>query len=174
MDLRDSRNPGLTEPRLVGRVYGSHAYFLTTQRHEKPPRMRDQLNAGATSETTRTLKTIQTIHALIQSTKVNMKGWLWRQMIFGDLCGPKSFLIFVLQVRNKMSPRKLVPTGDRNRVRCETGAHATACSIAVYLKKYVQLNRNYFDENNFISPKSLNVIYRNVYRDFVLIFLKKN
>ena len=35
-------------------------------------------------------------------------------MIFGDLVG-LSFLIFVLQVRKnpkKISPRKLVPTGD--------------------------------------------------------------
>ena len=32
---------------------GLHTYFLTTQEHGEPPRMRDQLNAGATSETTR-------------------------------------------------------------------------------------------------------------------------
>ena len=33
--------------------------------------------------------------------------------------------------REKTSPRKLVATGDRSRVRCVTGAHATACSTAV-------------------------------------------
>ena len=33
---------------------GSHTYFLITQGHGGPPRMRVQLNAGTTSETTRT------------------------------------------------------------------------------------------------------------------------
>ena len=35
--------------------------------------MGDQLNAGATSETTRTLKTIHIIHADVHSNKVDMK-----------------------------------------------------------------------------------------------------
>ena len=35
--------------------------------------MNDQLNAGATSETTRTLKTIHTIHSHIHSNKVDMR-----------------------------------------------------------------------------------------------------
>ena len=55
------------------------------------------------------------------------------QMIFGDL-GALSFLTFVLQVRKnpeKTSPRKFVPTEDRTRARCVTGAHATACPTAV-------------------------------------------
>ena len=33
----------------------------------------------------------------------------------------------------KTSPRKLVPTGDRTRARCVTGAHATPCPTVVYL-----------------------------------------
>ena len=33
--------------------FGSHTYFLTTQGHGGPPLMRDQLNAGAISETKR-------------------------------------------------------------------------------------------------------------------------
>ena len=36
--------------------------FLTIQGQGGPPRMRDQLNAGATSETTQSWKTIHTIH----------------------------------------------------------------------------------------------------------------
>ena len=36
--------------------------FLTTQGYGGPPRMSDQLNAGATSETTQTWKTIHTKH----------------------------------------------------------------------------------------------------------------
>ena len=47
--------------------------FLTTQGHGGPPRMRYQLNAGATSETAQTSKTIHTRHALIHSNKANMK-----------------------------------------------------------------------------------------------------
>ena len=46
--------------------------FLTAQRHGGPHRMSDQLNAGATSETTHTLKTIHTIHSLIHSIKTDM------------------------------------------------------------------------------------------------------
>ena len=34
--------------------FGLHTYFLTTQGYGGPPRMRDQLNAGAISETTQT------------------------------------------------------------------------------------------------------------------------
>ena len=44
--------------------------------------MSDQFNAGATSETTETWKTIHTIRA---SNKANMKGWLWR---LNDILGP--------------------------------------------------------------------------------------
>ena len=65
--------------------------FLTTQGHGGPPRMRDQLNAGATSETTWTCKTIclHTIHTPIHSNKANMKRWLYGHMIFGDFVGLK-------------------------------------------------------------------------------------
>ena len=59
----------------------------------------DQLNAGATSETTRTWKTIPTSHAPIYSNKVNMKGWLRRP---NDI-------------------RRPVPTGDRTRACWVTG-----------------------------------------------------
>ena len=48
--------------------------FLTTQEHGVPLQMSDQLNAGATSETTRTLKTIHNTHLHIHSNKANMKG----------------------------------------------------------------------------------------------------
>ena len=53
---------------------GSHTgnTVLTTEGHEGPPRMRDQLNAGATSETTLTLKTTNIIHASIHTNKANL------------------------------------------------------------------------------------------------------
>ena len=59
---------------------------------------------------------------------IMMAKWYW-----GTL-GAQSFPTFVLQVRKnpeKTSPRKLVPTGDRIRARCVTGAHAAACPTAV-------------------------------------------
>ena len=46
----------------------------------------------------------------------------------------KSLPTFVLQVRKnpeKTLPRKLVPTGDRTRALCVTGAHAAVCPTAV-------------------------------------------
>ena len=52
--------------------------------------MRYQLNSGATSETTRTWKTIHTTHALIYSNKANMKGWLWRPNDIRVPWGPKA------------------------------------------------------------------------------------
>ena len=55
------------------------------------------------------------------------------QMIFGDLVGLKLPDICLTSEENpkKISPRKLVPTGDRTRARCVTGAQATVCSTAV-------------------------------------------
>ena len=49
--------------------------FLTTQGHGGPPRISDQLNAGATSETTRTLKTL---HSLIHSKKADVTRMIMR------------------------------------------------------------------------------------------------
>ena len=63
------------------------------------------------------------------------------QMVHVDL-GTKNFLTFVLQVKKnpeKTSPRKLVPTENRARARCVSGAHATTCHITVdfvWSKKY--------------------------------------
>ena len=55
------------------------------------------------------------------------------QMIFGDLGGLKFSDICLTDEKKtrKTSPRKLVPTGDRTRARCVTGAHATTRSTAV-------------------------------------------
>ena len=55
------------------------------------------------------------------------------QVIFGDLGGLKLPDIFLTgeEKPRKTSPRKLVTTGDRTRVRCVIGAHATARPTAV-------------------------------------------
>ena len=66
---------------------GSHTVhtFSTTQGHGEPPRMSDQPNAGATSETAQTWKTIHTKHTLSHPNKANMESWLWRP---NDIRGP--------------------------------------------------------------------------------------
>ena len=93
--------------------------------------MRDQFNAGATSEKMK--DDTQFTHPFIQTR------WIWKdeydgKIIFGDLGGlmpPDIRLTYQQKKTRKTSPRKLVPTGDRTLVRCVTGAHATACSTAV-------------------------------------------
>ena len=95
--------------------------------------MSDQLNAGATSETAQTGKTIHTKHTLSHPNKANMNDDDDGQMILGDLGGLKFPEICLTgeEKPEKTSPRKPVPTGDRTRARCVTSAHATTCSTAV-------------------------------------------
>ena len=109
---------------------------LTTQGHGGPPRMSDQLNAGSTTKTTRTLKTIHIMHWLIHSNKGIMITMImiakWYSGNHGDLKLPD--ICFTIEKNlEKTSPRKLVPTRDRTGARCVTGAHATSCSTAVDL-----------------------------------------
>ena len=59
--------------------------FLTTQGHGESPRMSDQPNAGATSETAQTWKAIHTKHTLSHPYKANMEWWLRRP---NDFRGP--------------------------------------------------------------------------------------
>ena len=56
---------------LLGKGIKLWITFLNTHGHRDFPWTRDQLNGGATSETTRTLKTIHTIHSLIHSNNAN-------------------------------------------------------------------------------------------------------
>ena len=103
--------------------------FLTTLGHRGPPRISDQLNAGATSETRQTWKTIHNIHASFHSNKANMKGWFWRPNDIRGPCEPKDSWHLSYKwgkTPKKTSPRRLFPTGDRIRTRCTTSVHATA------------------------------------------------
>ena len=107
--------------------------------------MSDQLNAGATSETTRTLKKIHTIHSNIHSNKADMRRMIMMAKLYsGNHVGLKLPDIFLTDEEKprKTSPRKLVPTVDRIRARCVTGAHATACSTVVdnhFYKKIIYI-----------------------------------
>ena len=125
---------------------GSHAYFFTTQGHGGPPRMREKLNAGTTSETTQTCKTRQPIHSPIHANKANMEGWLWRPNNIRGPCGSNAS--WHLSCRwgttpTKTSPGKPILTGNRTRARCVTGAYATACSTAVDLNICLILNSGF-------------------------------
>ena len=98
--------------------------------------MSDQLNAGATSDTAQTWKTIHTRHTLIHSNKANMNNDYGDQMIIGDLVSIHLSYRWGKNMK-KTSHRKLVPTGDRTRARSVTGDHATACSTAVDMFLYI-------------------------------------
>ena len=95
--------------------------FFTTQVHGVPPRMRDQLYSGATSERTRTWKMTHTIHSLIHSNKANIKGWLWRSNDIRGLCGPKASRDF--SYRWGKTPKKPHP-GNSSRPEIEPGPAA--------------------------------------------------
>ena len=97
--------------------------------------MRDQLNTGATSETTQTWKTIHTIHAPFILTRRIWKDDYDDQMIFGDLVDLKFPDIRLI---GEEKPRKNLiqetcPDRVRTRERCATGTHATASSTALDL-----------------------------------------
>ena len=139
MSLSDSRPRALQSHGLSGKGinFGSHTYFSDHTKDMKGLPGCDQLNAGATSKTTRTLKTIHTIHSLIDSNKADMiKMIVMPKWYSGEPWGPKASWHLSYrwgETPKKTSPRKLVPTGDRTRAHCVTGAHATACSTAVDL-----------------------------------------
>ena len=101
---------------------GSQTYFLTTQGHGEPPRMRDQLSAEAISKKiTRTWKTIHIIHSHLHSNKANMIGWLWRPNDIRGPCGPKASRN--LSYRWGKTPKKPHP-GNLSRLGIELGPAA--------------------------------------------------
>ena len=77
--------------------------FLTTQGHGGPPRMSDQPNAGATSETAQTWKTIHNKHTLSHPNKANMKWWLRRP---NDIRGPWGIKFPDIYLTFEEKPRK--------------------------------------------------------------------
>ena len=61
------------------------------------------------------------------------------KMIFGDLGGLNlpDICLTGEEKPQKTSPRELVPTGDRTRARCMTGAHAAVWPTAVAMFQYI-------------------------------------
>ena len=80
--------------------------FLTTQGHGGPPRIRNQLNDEATSETTRTRKPIHIIHSHILTRRI-WEGWLWWSNDIRRPGGPKAS--WHLPYRWGKSPKKPHP-----------------------------------------------------------------
>ena len=84
-------------------ISGSRNTFLTTQGHGGTPWMSVQLNAGATSETAQTWKTIHSRHTLIHSNKMNLKWWLWQP---NDIWGPCGLKFPDICLTGEEKPRK--------------------------------------------------------------------
>ena len=183
MLLRDSRHPGLRDRRLSGEGInsGSHNTFLTTPGHGGPPRMRNLLNAGATSETTRTWKTMHTIHAPIHSNKANMKGCLRRPNDIRGPGGPKAS--WHLSYRWGKTPKNLIqetspdqvsnPVPLRDRRACyrllQSGGHTCISQVnsfnIVFYCNYVK------DEDPLRSHSLVSIIACSFILTVVLKFL---
>ena len=112
--------------------------FLTTQRHRGLLEVSVQLNAGATSETTRTLKTIHIIH----SNKADMRRLIRRPSDIrgpGDLVGLK-LPDMCLTDEEKTSIRKLVLTGEGTRTRTLPPASQRWTISSILASKNIFLN----------------------------------
>ena len=135
MLLRDSRHAGLTVMTCRERELTlDHIHnVLTTQGHGGLPRRRDQLTSGTPPRQHKDEWRYTFFTHLFILTRRIWNNDYDGQMIFGGLVGLKLPDICLTSEKNpeKTSPRKLVPTRDRTRTRCETGARATACSTAV-------------------------------------------
>ena len=71
------------------KLWITYIFFFTKQGHGGPPRMSDESNAGATTETAQTWKTMHTKHTLSHPNKANMEWWLRRPNDIRGPWGPK-------------------------------------------------------------------------------------
>ena len=115
-----------------------------------PPRMSDEPNAGATSETAQTWKTIHTKHTLIHSNKANMKQWLWRPSDNRGPCGPK--VSWHLSYRWGKTPNKPQP-GILYRPGIESGptADRLECYRLFHSGGHKNNNNNINSEVKFLT-----------------------
>ena len=136
-----------------GIITGSHTYFLTTQGHGGPPRMRDQLKTGPPPRRNEREKRYTPFtHPFILTRRIWKDGY-GVQIIFDHLVGLKLPDIR-LTGEEKPSPRKLFPTGDRTRGRCVAGTNATTWSTAVDQIVCLQENKLYY-VNFFITWRDI-------------------
>ena len=126
--------------------------------------MSDQLNAGATSDTTWTWKTLHNIHAHIQCNKENMKEWLWRP---NDIRGPcERKASWHLSYRRGKTPKKPY-SGNLSRPGIEPGPAAwQACMLPpspqrhnhflkIKHKRICLILKSNYNQNNLFIAKSI-------------------
>ena len=94
--------------------------FLTIQGHGGPPRRSDQPNAGATSETAQTWKTIHTKHTLSHLNEANMELW-WRS---NDIRGSWGLKFPDIYLTDEEKPRQKPHPGNLSRTGNEPGPAA--------------------------------------------------
>ena len=125
--------------------------FLTTQGDGGPPRMSDQPDDRATSETAQTWKTIHTKHTPIHTNKANMEWWLRRPNDIRGPCGPK--VSRHLSYRWGKTPKKPHPRGSnpgplRDKRACYHLLHSGGLAQYklfenwkyLHLKKHLKIN----------------------------------
>ena len=140
--------------------------FLTTQGHGGPPRMSDQPNAGATSETAQTWKTIHTNHTLSNPNKADMEWWLRRPNDIRGPCGPK--VSWRLSYRWGKTPKKPHQI-NLSRPWIEPGP-------AAWQARMLQLAPQRLTRNTFVNRiKHINVDFELAYsRIFVNLSISAN
>ena len=111
--------------------YGSHTHFLYHTRtwRASPDEWSAQCR-GYLRDSINMKDNTHQAHTVMPTRRIwNDDG----QMIFGNFGSLKFPEICLTSEENpeKISPRKLVPIGDRTRARCVTSSHDTTCSTAV-------------------------------------------
>ena len=124
--------------------YGSHTYFFETHKDMEglPGWVISPMPGPTPRQHKHDRQYTPNTHSVIPTRRIR-KDDDDGQMIFGDLGGLKFPDIYLRgeENREKNSPRKHVPTGNRTRARCVTSVHATTCSTAVDNFKHILHNR---------------------------------
>ena len=126
------------------------------------PRIRGQLNAGATSDTTRTWKTIHTIHAPIHSNRRLWKDNYNGEIILGDLVGLK--LPGICLIGQEKSRKNLTletcPDGGSNPGPLPD---SRACHSGGQIHKLIKLNKKEIRRDECVTEVTFNENYQFTY-----------
>ena len=139
--------------------FGSQTYFFDNTRTVRASPDEGSAQCRATSETTRTWKTIHTIHATIHSTKVNMKGWLWWPNDIGDLCEPDICLIDEEKSRENLTQETCPDWGSkpglvRDRRACYRLLHSGGLLIKFVSKEITNIpDQLWVQDGNLMTMK---------------------
>ena len=133
--------------------YGSHTYFFDhTRTWRASPRMSDQPNAGATSETAQIWKTRHTKHTPSHPNKANME---WRLRGPNDSRGPWGPKVsWHLSDRWGKTPKKLHP-GNLSRPGIEPGPAAWQARMLPLAPQLWTINVNHYIKKIVIFARKL-------------------